>query len=220
MKKVFFFGDSICKGQGVSVHKGWVNLIAQKLSEVTSQLNEEIIIANPSINGNTTRQALERMPYDVQSYKPDIVLVQFGLNDCNCWQTDMGVPRVSPQAFEANLEEILTRCFIFGAQVVFLNTNHPTGRNEEVMPFNSFTYEENNEKYNNIIRNVAQKDSRVTLIDIEKTFKEFMSTNNTLINDLVLPDLLHLSEKGHQIYFNTVYPHCEKALNSIILQNT
>ena len=42
-------------------------------------------------------------PYDVQSHEVDVLVVGFGMNDCNYWMTDKGVPRVSQNAFRANL---------------------------------------------------------------------------------------------------------------------
>lgn len=86
----------------------------------------EFVATNTSVNGNTTRMALERMPHDVQAHGVDILLVQFGMDDCNFWQTDGGVPRESPVAFEANLAERVERGRGFCASRVFMNINHPT----------------------------------------------------------------------------------------------
>ena len=68
------------------------------------------------------------MPYDIQSHEPDLLLVQFGMNDCNFWESDRGNPRVSLDAFRANLREIYTRAFSFGVHNVIQLTNHPSGR--------------------------------------------------------------------------------------------
>jgi acyl-CoA thioesterase I len=113
--RVVFFGDSICVGQGVSLFKGWVTKIASGLDLLSQEIGREIVVVNASVNGNTTRQALERMPYEVQSHGVDILLTQFGLNDCNLWLTDGGLPRVSADAFAANLKEIIARGRRFGA---------------------------------------------------------------------------------------------------------
>jgi hypothetical protein len=59
--KAFFFGDSICFGQGVSPHQVWVARIAADLAATFA--DAAITVQNPSVNGNTTRAALERMPY-------------------------------------------------------------------------------------------------------------------------------------------------------------
>ena len=82
--RIFFFGDSICFGQGVSPHFTWVTRLSRALDERFSS-RADVLTQNPSVNGNTTRMALERMPYDVQSHAPDVLYIQFGLNDCNGW---------------------------------------------------------------------------------------------------------------------------------------
>src|SRR5262245_18623684 len=114
---IVFFGDSICNGQGLAIHKGWVTRISASLSELPGSRRDELVVVNSSVNGRTTRQALESMPYEVQRPGVDVIIVQFGMNDCNIWETDRGNPRVSPLAFEANVREIIQRAATFGARV-------------------------------------------------------------------------------------------------------
>lgn len=202
MVKLIFFGDSICFGQGVSISKGWITKIAIALEEDNGI---EITAVNTSLNGRTTRQALEHMPHEVQSQNPDLLVVQYGMNDCNIWATDKGLARVSKQAFKANLNEIIARGNNFGAKKILLNTNHPTLRNMELLPNSNITYQQSNENYNEIIRTVAvENPDLVILNDIEKAIKERFHTEDELAR-LLLPDLLHLSEVGHSIYFELVY---------------
>ena len=215
--RVLFFGDSICFGQGVSLHKGWVPRISANLQQLGAKHQGEVLVVNASANGSTTRQALERMPYEVQSAPPDVLIVQFGMNDCNCWETDHGNPRVSPQAFAANLDEIITRAFTFGVRTVVLNTNHPTGRDGAVMPHSNATYEQNNRRYNGIIREVASsRDDRVVLCDIEKHILEFAPQREGYLRFL-LPDLLHLSVGGHDLYLGIVYPIVERTVAELLI---
>ena len=215
--KLFFFGDSICVGQHVSLHRGWVPRTSARLSELSKEYEVEVIVGNASSNGRTTRQALLQMPYEIQSQNVDLLIVQFGMNDCNYWQTDRGLPRVSPEAFKANLKEIVNRAFNFGAKRILLNTNHPTGLDQELMPFTDMTYQQSNEQYNQIIREVAEgSDSRMTLNNVEKAFKDYTKGNRKQLLDLLLPnpDLLHPSERGHDLYFDVTYP----TIKNIILQ--
>ncbi len=214
--KVFFFGDSICFGQGISIHKGWVTQISSRLDSLSSRLNTPILVVNSAVNGRTTRQALLDMPYEIQTYSPDILIVQFGMNDCNYWESDKGNPRVSPKAFAANLEEILMRAFSFGSKKVILNTNHVTGRDNHVFPYTNITYQNSNEIYNNIIRNTASiYKNNVILNDMEKIFQNTAKTRDELM-ELVLEDLLHLSKKGHDIYYKTIFPKIEMTIKCIM----
>lgn len=199
MQKIMFFGDSICAGQYISIHKGWV-------SRLSKSLYEQAVVLNSSVNGRTTRQALEDMPYHIQEQYPDMLVIQFGMNDCNYWTSDKGQPRVSIKAFEANLEEIIKRAFAFNTRKIFLNTNHPTGLTKSKIKYTEIVYEDSNKQYNDIIRKVA-KNNDVILNDIEL---EFINNNN--LENLLLPDLLHPSELGHELYFNIINPVIKKEI--------
>ena len=194
MIKIMFFGDSVCTGQYVSIHKGWV-------TNVSRMFDGQAVVLNSSVNGRTTRQALEEMPYHIQEQKPDILIVQFGMNDCNYWKSDKGTPRVSPKAFGANLEEIIERAYACGTKSVLLNTNHPTCLSKDKLPHTSITYEDSNKEYNKIIRKVAKRNP-VVFNDIERGFRNYKKN----ISGLLLPDLLHPNEHGHNLYFNIIYP--------------
>lgn len=214
--KIFFFGDSICFGQGVSPQHIWVSRLAAALEERFSQ-RFDLLVQNPSINGNTTRQALERIAYDVQSHSPQIVLTQFGMNDCNGWLTDKGHPRVSKDAFRANLSEIVDRCRIFGAKHVIVGTNHPTTRTRDPLPAVEFPYDTANRAYNAIIREVASTKSAV-LADAEKAFDEAVAAGEATYADLVLDDELHLSQAGHEIYYRSRLPLLLDAVEQAVAQ--
>jgi len=203
---VIFFGDSICNGQGIAIHKGWVTRISARLCELAEGYATGVTVINASVNGRTTRQALENMPYEVQSQGPDVLLIQLGMNDCNIWTSDRGHPRVSVPAFEANLREIIQRACHFGCRAIFLNTNHPTGRDQSPLANTNTTYEDQNRLYNEIIRKVAGSDSRVLFNDIEAQFHQRIRGERRQALRFLLPDLLHLSEEGHDLYFDSVYP--------------
>lgn len=214
--KVTFFGDSICTGQHVAIHRGWVTQSSASLAEKFDNKGQSIIVKNSSVNGRTTRQALETISYEIQSDKPDIVVVQFGMNDCNYWQSDKGLARVSIEAFSANLSEIITRVVHFGAKKVFLNTNHPTLLNQVRFPHTHTTYQESNFLYNEAIRSIA-KNSYVELNDIESEFFKAIQENRHSLAELLLPgDNLHLSKKGHDLYYSLIYPKIENAVSEII----
>ena len=215
-RRIVVFGDSISFGQGVSLHKGWVPRISAHIEMLARETALDLVVVNASVNGSTTRQALERMPYEVQSHGPDILLVQFGMNDCNYWQTDHGLPRVSRAAFKANLEEIIARAFRFGARHVLLNTNHPTGRDREKLPFSALSYEESNKDYNEIIRAVGEAgDERILFTDVERIFGNETVGDRRRLEALLLPDLLHPSEAGHDLYFSALRPAMERAVASL-----
>lgn len=205
MISICFFGDSICFGQGISIHKGWVARISAELERISTELGCSAFVTNASVNGNTTRMALERMPYEVQSHQFDLLLIQFGMNDCNYWATDRGVPRVSPMAFKANLHEIIERAQRFGVKEIFLNTNHYSGRNQSCFEHAPITYQESNQYYNTLIREVAfESGAGINLNDIERRFQEICLDGK--YDKYLLEDGLHLNELGHCVYFDYIFP--------------
>ena len=205
MFKVTFFGDSVFTAEDVSMHAGWVVQISQKLDELAAACGRDIVVTSASQIGRTTRQALEEMPYLIQVRDVNILIVQFGLNDCNHWETDRGLPRVSPAAFAANLKEIVTRGRRFGARHVLLNNNHPTTRDHELLSHSDITFEQSNRHYNQIVRDVADElGDLVELNDIEAEFNRVTERSRDKLAAFLLEDGLHLSLEGHNLYFSVL----------------
>lgn len=185
---IVFFGDSICCGEGVSVHQGWV----PKISEFfLKEYGDSIIVHNSSVSGDTTRTALVRMGYHIMSESRafDIMIVQFGMNDCKRWKTERNCNRVSEGAFASNIQEIIHRGFASGISKIFVLTNHAS---------NIKGYGEELSNYNATIRQVVDRNhssrDNVQLIDIERE----------LDKDYLAEDGIHLTESGNKDYFNIV----------------
>jgi lysophospholipase L1-like esterase len=142
--------------------------------------------------------------------------LQFGLNDCNCWETDAGLPRVSEAAFRANLVEMIDRARSFGARAIVLSTNHRTLR-RDVLPGGE-VYEDRNERYSELVRDVADE-TGVDLCDIRAAFEPFDDEKLAAML-LPAPDLLHLSEEGNAVYAETIWPHIERAAAAALGEGT
>ena len=213
--KIIFYGDSICVGQGISIHQGCVVKVAAHLEENKSSFEHDILVINSSVNGRTTRQALEDMPYHVQSQSPDILLLQYGLNDCNHWLSDQGLPRVSLDAFKANLKEMVQRGKNFGVKHVLLINNHPTTLQEDNLPNTGFPFEYFNQKYNEATRILAEElQEDVIFLDIEAHFSKLLSEGREM-SHFLLEDGMHLGETGHQVYFDFINPVLKNAIESL-----
>lgn len=207
--RVVFFGDSITKGQWVSPHRTWVHRLSADIEQL---IKPQPVVAACGVNGNTTRQALERMPYDVQNDGVRVIFIQFGLNDCNYWPSDAGVPRVSPLAFEANLMEIVARAEAHGARVCFVITNHPTNKTLKGVDVD---YQESNRQYNKIVRRVGSRMENIVLIDIEAGFEQRFKEMGTNVIDYLEPDGIHLSEAGHDLYYEIISAHITESADRV-----
>lgn len=172
--KVVCLGDSITFGQHLDRDLAWPSLL--RGYEVT----------NAGVPGDTTRLGLERFPRQVQVPMPDAVIIQFGHNDANRWDTDRGLTRVYDRGFTANLEEMIFRSQAFDI-VPFLVTMTPTRRSQR--------HAIDCGRYNNLIREVAAV-TMTTLIDVRPAFFS--------ADEYVMADGLHLTEAGHVAYAEVV----------------
>ena len=200
--RIVYMGDSITEGQYVDASFRWTELVTANIRiHFEPEENERLFFFNKGISGETTRQGLERYPRDVQSFAPRFMTLQFGLNDCNCWDTDKGHPRVSEAAYRANLLEMIDRSRLFGVETLLLLTSHPTLRHTKLI--SGETLDQRRIKYNKIVRSVAEESSTL-LCDIEKHFDGLTKPE---LSELLLPepDVLHLSLKGHIKYADAIF---------------
>lgn len=174
-------GDSITFGQFLT-QVAWPKLVVGHT------------LLNAGVSNETTRNGLERFPRDVQQVGPKAVIIQFGLNDCNRWESDRGLPRVSLAAYVANLEEMVQRCRVFGIRP-FLCTLTPTRKSDR--------HTADAEEYDSALRDVASRKG-VELIDVRTVFRAWQDPPESDWTDLVLPDGVHLNEAGHRAFASTV----------------
>ncbi len=207
-------GDSITEGQYVHHSLRWTELVARKIRvSVSTEIDADALhFFNRGISGETTRQGLERFPRDVQVLEPLVMTLQFGLNDCNCWDSDRGLPRVSEDAYRANLVEMIARARVFGATHIVLSTNHPTLRLHPLVSGQSL--EDRREIYNDIVREVADE-CQVVLCDIDAAFSglDRSGLSSMLLSE---PDVLHLSAQGHKKYAAAIFEPILQAVSHTI----
>lgn len=148
-------GDSITYAEHLPREQAWTTLLSDRLG---------CPVLNKGVCADTTRLGLERFPRDVQEPLaahdgPATVVIQFGANDANRWQTDRGLNRVSPDAFKANLIEMIDRADAFDAETIVLCTiaRHARGGRlrEDCMDYSA------------VIREVAEDAIDVDLFDAE-----------------------------------------------------
>jgi acyl-CoA thioesterase-1 len=205
---VVFFGDSITEGQYVDPALRWTNLLVDQLTLAYRDTPVSLHFLNKGISGETSRQGLERFARDVQVYQPDVMTLQFGLNDCNCWVTDRGYPRNPLPVYRANMVEMIERARLFGAGEIIMQTNHETLKRKVML--SGETLEDARKRYNDAQRQIAAE-TGVTLCDIEQAFGPMTDAQ---LEDTLLPypDHLHLSIAGHVRYAEVIKPYLTEAI--------
>jgi acyl-CoA thioesterase-1 len=107
--EVLALGDSLTQGAGVTLEQAWPDLLAHKTGWV---------VVNGGVNGDTSEEALLRLPGLLDEHNPVLVLVTLGGNDM--------LRHLPEQQTIANLERIITLIKAHGAKAVLLATPSPS----------------------------------------------------------------------------------------------
>ena len=174
------FGDSITAS-------GWPAVV----QAILAARGITVDCINAGIRGNTTSQALWRMDKDVLSRRPEIVIEEFGFNDCN-QVLNSPRPRTSRPDFRNNLDAVLTRIRSTGAESV-LTANHRTLLTRALS--DGRPYEAHSEEYTAIVRECAAS-SGTPLLDMRALFPG----PDLALADALVEDGIHLSAAGIERY--------------------
>lgn len=106
---VLALGDSLTEGYGVTPAEAWPDLLAKKTGWR---------VINGGVSGDTSADALQRLPGLAAGHKPVLVLVMLGGNDM--------LRRAPKEATVANLEKIIAQIKSQGAKPVLLAVPQPS----------------------------------------------------------------------------------------------
>ena len=181
------FGDSITEAAGVAPPYRWTALLERRLADDGTPVR----IVNSGIGGNTTDLGLARFDADVLSHRPDIVTIEFGLNDCNV-AVDVA-PRNSPDRFRQNQRRIGQLLQDQNGATLFYITNQPTLW--DVIFADGHAFDRRSREYNEITRDVA-RELGATVIDVERVF----NGADVDLSEALTEDGVHLTEYGNREY--------------------
>ena len=164
-KKLLILGDSISAGFGIKESQNWTTLLKSSFSKDGKSLE----IINSSISGDTTSGGLSRINRDLNTYKPDFVLVELGGNDAL-----RGYPI---SRIKQNLLKIIS--------IISNNQSIPIIMQIKIPPNYGKKYIE---AFENIYSEVAS--------ETDAKLISFMLENVALREDLMQPDGIHPNEKA------------------------
>ena len=164
-KKLLILGDSISAGFGIKESQNWTTLLKSSFSKEGKSLE----IINSSISGDTTSGGLSRINRDLNTYKPDFVLVELGGNDAL-----RGYPI---SRIKQNLLKIIS--------IISNNQSIPIIMQIKIPPNYGKKYIE---AFENIYSEVAS--------ETDAKLISFMLENVALRDDLMQPDGIHPNEKA------------------------
>ena len=170
------YGDSITAG--FAVRRGFPSFWKQMLEERYPEAGVEMI--NSGISGDTTIDGLSRLGWAALSYEPDLVTINFGINDC--------VLGLGLEVFEMNLVEMVRRIRAGPGSEVLLLSSQPL----ETPPYDRLVLD-----YYQAIERVA-KEMEVGFVDVHGAWLRRVK-QGTPLSSLIIPGLDHPNEAGYMV---------------------
>lgn len=170
------FGDSITAGY--AVRRGFPSFLLESLRQRFPDSKIEMI--NSGISGDTSQDGLSRLDWAVLSYEPDLVTINFGINDC--------VLGLSREEFEMNLVEMVRRIRAGPDSEILLLSSQP---------LESPPYDQRVLDYYQTVETVA-KEMNVGFVDVYGAWMKRVRAGMPL-DSLILPGLDHPNEAGYRI---------------------
>ena len=112
-KTILVIGDSISSAYGIPVNKGWVALLQERLR--SEQLPYKVV--NLSISGDTSANALNRLPQTLEQHQPQMLLLEIGGND--------GLRGLSLAQMQQNIESMISLAATKDIRVMLLGIQLP-----------------------------------------------------------------------------------------------
>lgn len=200
-KKIFVFGSSISWGAW-DREGGWVDRLKRFVNSKVIDTNEKYwgMIYNQSISGDTTTGILERFERELAlrlGENQDVYVVfEIGIND-SLFINDQKEFQVPLQTFESNMEQLIKLSKKYAKHILFIGAAPVIDEILDPIPWHTTgTYSTKYiQKFNETILTKC-KDNDAEYIDL---FTEFNSGN---LKELLCPDGVHFSTKGHELTYN------------------
>jgi acyl-CoA thioesterase-1 len=107
------YGDSLSASYGIEQEQGWVNLLKSKLR--SEKLPVDVV--NGSVSGETTTGGLARLPAMLDSYQPELLILELGGND--------GLRGLPLDLMRENLASMIDLAKASGAEVILTGVQIP-----------------------------------------------------------------------------------------------
>ena len=181
-KTILILGDSISAGYGINVEQGWVVKLQQRLNQKYPKQHQVI---NASVSGETTGGALARLPKLLNTYKPQIVVIELGGNDALRGQPPTGI--------HSNLTRLVTLSKNAKARPVLLGMKIPPNYGSA---------------YSKAFENTFQQVAKTQQVTIVPFFLDGIAGNNTLMQS----DLIHPAAVAQTRLLDNAWPSIVQAL--------
>jgi len=185
--KLLIRGGSIAAGHGVT--KSYVDILTESL------FKKGIEVINRSRYRETTFNGIGTFNEDIARFEPDILLVQFGVDDAFGY--------VYRSEFQENLVQMIRLARHRFNPVIFLATSHTFDNPNDMDAVNIF--------YRSL--RIVASDLSCELIPVHNYWAGYLEENNLCSKDLVLSDSRYPNERGHQVIAEVILTWLSKILD-------
>lgn len=230
-KKILVVGDSLSKGVVWDDQKKKYTILKDCFFNlIANEIDAEMI--NASRFGSTVAQGEKQLVSKFDKYNPDIVVLEFGGNDCDFLWDDIAkdptldhIPKTPLDEFEQHIESMIN--FILeNGKIPVLTTLPPLYADNY---FNWFTGNDKekglnilkwlkdvwhiywwHERYSNCVQYLAKKRG-IGCIDIRR---EFLKQKD--FSEYICPDGIHPNQAGHKLIFDAVINYIKENSSYLI----
>ena len=181
-KTILIVGDSLSAAYGIAPKQGWVQLLQQRLDQ---QYPKQHKVVNASVSGETTSGALARLPKLLQTYQPQVVVIELGGND--------GLRGQPPQMIQNNLAQLIQLSQKNKATVLLFGMKIPPNYGTAYSAAFEKNYQVISQKY------------KIKLLPF---FLDGVAGHKNLIQN----DQIHPNAKAQPMLLNLAYPYIKGAL--------
>ncbi|MFA5205721.1 MAG: GDSL-type esterase/lipase family protein [Lentisphaeria bacterium] len=165
-------------------------------------------VLNRGVPGNTTADARARFEADVLASRPDLTILQFGINDAavDVWKNPPAtVPRVAVEAYVANLTAMIRQLREAGSQVILMTPNPSRWRPELLALYGRPPYVPDDpmglnviiQEYVQAVRDLARA-QQLPLVDVYARYLAYHQVAGQSMDGLLL-DGEHPNARGHRL---------------------
>lgn len=162
----------------MTVEETWVQLLQDRLGDTAT-------VINSSISGETSKGGLERLPGLLETYSPDLVVIELGAND--------GLRGYPLPQMRANLVQMVELAKNSGADVAILGIRLPPNLGKRYT-----------EPFFNQFKEVAD--------EFDLAYLPFLLDGVAQFSDFMQADGLHPTAEAQPVILENVLPIIEEAL--------
>lgn len=173
-RNLLLFGDSLSTGYGIPQEDSWVRLLEQQLEQQAACYK----VINKSIAGETAAFGKQRLPKLLDTYQPELVLIELGGND--------GLRGLPLDSIKANLQALINLSKQNNSQVMLLGILMPPNYGE------AYTKE-----FAAIYKDLSEAE--------QIAFVPFLLEGVADVREYMQADQIHPNSKAQAIIFTTVW---------------